>query len=195
MNLWQRFRRYRLQLAASLLLAGVAAVLSALYFSVDLLRLEDRPGQADAIVVLGGDVAHRASRVLELYQQGAAPKVIISGSGDCQEVRIFLAGKGVPATAIRLECQSRTTRENALFAVPLLRAQNARRVIIVTSWFHARRALNSFRHYAPEIEFMSRPTTADLPKSHWPNKHERALVLSEYAKLLYYWPRYGIGPF
>jgi len=110
-------------------------------------------------------------------------------------VRIFLAGKGIPAAAIQLECQSRTTRENALFAVPLLRAQSARRVIIVTSWFHARRALNCFRHDAPEIEFISRPTTADLPKSHWPNKHERGRVLSEYAKLLYYWPRYGIGPF
>jgi len=194
-NRWKRLRRYWFRLAACLLLACIAAILSALFFSVDLLHLEDRPGRADAIVVLGGDVVHRPPRALELYRQGEAPNVIISGSGDCQEVRIFLAGKGVSAAAIQLECASRTTQQNASFTVPLLRARSYRRVIIVTSWFHARRARNCFRHYAPEIEFISRPTTADLPKSHWPNNNECGWVLAEYAKLLYYWPRYGIGPF
>jgi uncharacterized SAM-binding protein YcdF (DUF218 family) len=175
-------------------LAGIASVLSALFFSVDLLRREDPPGRADAIVVLGGDVVHRPARALELYQQGAAPVIVISGNGDCQEVRVFLAGNGVPATAIQLECGSRTTRENALLTVPLLRARRCRRVMIVTSWFHSRRALNCFRHDAPEIEFVSAPTTVDLPKSHWPNKYQRGRVVSEYLKLLYYWPRYGVWP-
>jgi uncharacterized SAM-binding protein YcdF (DUF218 family) len=160
---------------------------SALFFSVNLLRLQSPAGRADAMVVLGGDVTHRPKRALELYQQKAAPGVIISGTGDCEEVRIFLAGKGVPAAAMQLECKSRTTMENAL-----LRAQHARRVIVVTSWFHSRRALNCFRHCAPEIEFISLPTTSDVPKSHWPNQYERSRVLLEYAKLLYYRVRHGI---
>ena len=192
MNL--RLRRYWFRVAACLLLAGVAVVVAALIFSVNLLCLADRQGPADAMVVLGGDAALRPARALELYRQGAAPSVIISGSGDCQEVRVFLAGNGVPAAAIQLECKSRTTQQNASFTVPLLRARSARRVIIVTSWFHSRRALHCFQHYAPEIEFISLPTRRDLPESHWPNKYARVRILLEYVKLFYYWLRYGIAP-
>src|SRR5437667_5289367 len=114
-----------------------AAVLAALFFSQNVLLVEDSSAQADTIVVLGGETVYRPARALELYQQGAATNVIISGEGDCEGVRITLEGKGVPASAIQLECESRTTRENAIFTVPLLRAQNAKRVIIVTSWFHS----------------------------------------------------------
>jgi len=149
--------RKRLYFLLAVALASVAAIASALFFSPNLLRLEDVPGKADAIVILGGETIYRPARALELYQQGAATNVIITGEGDCESVRIVLAGKGVPATAIQLECESRTTRENAQFTVPLLRAQHAKRVILVTSWFHSRRALHCFRHYAPEIEFISLP--------------------------------------
>jgi uncharacterized SAM-binding protein YcdF (DUF218 family) len=131
---------------------------------------------------------------LELYQQGAAPMILVTGKGDCEEYRTLLVGKGVPASAIQIECESRTTHENAKFSVPLLRATHARRVIIVTSWFHSRRALRCFRHYAPDIEFISRPTLADLPKAHWPIKRERGWVLSEYVKLAGYLAYHGISP-
>jgi len=185
--------RKRLYLLLAAMLACVAAVPLALYFSTNLLRLEVQPAGADAIVVLGGETVYRPARALELYQQGAATNVIISGEGDCEGVRLTLTGKGVSPAAIQLECESRTTRENAKFTVPLLRAQHAKRVIIVTSWFHSRRALYCFRHYAPEIEFISLPTSADLPQHHWPSKWQRRWVLSEYIKLLYYRVRFGIA--
>jgi uncharacterized SAM-binding protein YcdF (DUF218 family) len=185
--------RKRLYLLGAAVLACVAAVPASLFFSTNILLVEGAPAQADAIVVLGGETVQRPTRALELYQQGAATNVIISGEGDCEGVRITLEGKGVPAAAIRLECESRTTRENAKFTVPLLRAQNAKRVVIVTSWFHSRRALHCFQHYAPEIEFISRPTTADLPRHHWPGKWERKRVLTEYIKVMYYWIRFGIS--
>ena len=34
----------------------------------------------------------------------------------------------------------------------------AQRVIIVTSWYHSRRALACFEHYAPDMKFYSRPS-------------------------------------
>src|SRR5882762_4122315 len=88
--------RKRLYFLLAAALAGVAAVASALFFSPNLLRLEDAPGKADAIVILGGETIYRPARGLELYQQGAATNVIITGEGDCESVRIVLAGKGVP---------------------------------------------------------------------------------------------------
>ena len=188
-------RRLWLKLGVAVPLLATLLTISALLLSENLLCIRAPTIPADAIVVLGGDVVHRPKRALELYRQGKAPRVIISGAGDCHEVHGYLAGKGVPADAIQLECQSRSTQQNASFTVPLLRARGARRVIVVTSWFHSRRALNCFRHYAPEIEFISLPTTDDLPQAHWPTNHERGWVLCEYIKLLYYWPNYGIAPY
>jgi len=93
-----------------------------------------------------------------------------------------------------LETESHTTKQNAEFSVKLLREMHVKRAVIVTSWFHSRRALNCFRHFAPDIEFVAAPTLADRPKRRWPNKDERGWVLAEYLKLAYYWPRYGICP-
>jgi len=184
--------RKRLYFLLAAALACVAAVASALFFSANLLRLETPSAKADAIVVLGGETIYRPARALELYQQGVATNIIITGEGDCESVRVVLAGKGVPAASIQMECASRTTRENAQFTIPLLRAQHTKRVILVTSWFHSRRALHCFRHFAPEIEFISLPTTIDLPRHHWPAKWARRWVLSEYVKIIYYRVRFGI---
>lgn len=182
-------------LAIALLLFGAIATLCALSLSPNFLCVQttNTKAKADAIVVLGGEVLYRPPRTLELYQQGAAPQILVTGLGDCEEYRTLLVGKGVPQAAIQLECRSRTTRENAQFSVPLLRALGARRVIIVTSWFHSRRALHCFRHYAPEIEFISMPTIADQPTSRW-IAHQRGWVLKEYLKLAGYWLCYGISP-
>ena len=190
----KRLRRWWFRLVIGLAVFGAALCVAALFFARTFLRTENVQGKADVIVILGGETVHRWGRALELYKQGVAPQMIVAGQGDCDEVRRALVREGVPNDAITLECQSRSTRENALFTVPLLRARSCRRVIIVTSWFHSRRALHCFQHYAPEIEFVSLPTTADLPKSHWPDKYERRSVLIEYAKVLYYWLRYGIAP-
>ena len=71
----------------------------------------------------------------------------------------------------------------------LLREHQCQRVIIVTSWFHSRRALSSFRKYAPEIEFLSMPA----PRTQlW--KYERGYIASEYVKMILYGVRFGIFP-
>lgn len=180
--------------AAGLLLLALLLPVGALYFSKLFLCVDNGLGQTEAIVVLGGEVVYRPARALELYRQGAAPWILISGAGDWQEARIALVGKGVPPDVIELETDSKSTIQNAQYSVRQLRARGVKRAIIVTSWFHSRRALNCFRHAAPEIEFRVAPTVADQPKSPWPSKDERASVLSEYIKLLGYWVRDGIAP-
>jgi uncharacterized SAM-binding protein YcdF (DUF218 family) len=189
-----RRRRVLFWVGLALVLFLALSPALALFFSTPLLCVEGPRQNADALVVLGGDILHRAPRTFELFQGGLAPRVFISGYGDCAEVRRYLLGKGVPAAAIQTECASHTTRENAQFTIPLLRRSGAKRVILVTSWFHSRRALHCFQHYAPGIQFVSLPTWRDLPQGHWPNRYERAWVLSEYLKLGYYWLRFGICP-
>jgi len=193
LSLRSRYKSWR-KLGFALFVLVALLPLIGLFLSNEVLCVDSGNVQGEVMVVLGGETIHRPARALELYQQGAAPRILITGAGDCQEVRIALTGKGVPPAALQIECDSHTTEQNARFSIPLLRALGVRRVIVVTSWFHSRRALKCFCHQAPDIEFISRTTMEDLPKSHWPNKYERGWVLAEYAKLLYYWLRYGVSP-
>lgn len=187
--------RLRIKILLALVAACVLCSTAALYLSPVILCVETRVNSADAIVVLGGELTHRPDYAVELFQRGIAPHVVISGNGDCDEARIVLVGKGTPEDSVQMECESRNTKENAEFSIPLLRQAGAKRVVIVTSWFHSRRALNCFRHFAPDMEFVSMPTVVDRPVSDWPNRYEREWVLTEYLKLAYYWVRYGVSPF
>lgn len=174
---------------------AVALVVICFSFPRQILCVESGDVHADALVVLGGDFGDRSARAAELFRQGVAPKIIVSGAGDCTINLQLLTNAGVPASAIQLECRSKTTRENAEFSVSLLRAAGVRRAIIVTSWYHSRRALSSFRHYAPEIEFYSKPSYSDYARSTWSRAGVWRDVRAEYMKIPGYWLRYGICPF
>jgi uncharacterized SAM-binding protein YcdF (DUF218 family) len=187
--------RRSLRVGLSLTLAALLLPVAGLYFSESILCVDSGTGRGEALVVLGGEKNYRPSRALELFREGSRTFILITGTGDWNDVRLYLEGNGVPPAAIQLEKESRNTKQNAEFAVKLLRERHVTRAVIVTSWFHSRRALNCFRHYAPEIEFTASPTVLDRPKAHWPDKYERVSVLSEYIKLLGYWVRYGVRPF
>jgi uncharacterized SAM-binding protein YcdF (DUF218 family) len=166
-----------------------------LLFPQQMLCVESGDVHADALVVLGGDWGDRAARAAELFRQGVAPRVIVSGAGDCTFNLQVLTNAGVPASAIQLESRSKTTRENAEFSISLLRAAGVRRAIIVTSWYHSRRALSCFRHYAPEIKFYSRPSYSNYARSTWSRSGVWRDVREEYVKIPGYWLCYGICPF
>jgi uncharacterized SAM-binding protein YcdF (DUF218 family) len=150
---------------------------------------------ADAIVLLGGDRDGRPERAAELFKQGAAPLILASGFGDCQANVQVLEKNDVPANVITRESDSLSTFENAEFSVPLLRQMGAHRVIIVTSWYHSRRALTCFEHCAPDLQFYSRPSYFGYqPKDSNRQKMDRYIKV-EYIKLLIYWVWHGVWPF
>jgi uncharacterized SAM-binding protein YcdF (DUF218 family) len=154
-----RHRRFfKLAIAFSLVL--IALGVFAWFFPQQVLTVDSGPVKADAIVVLGGGMTERPERAAELFKQGEAPEILVSGKGDCASNEKLLEKEGVPEKVITLECGSHTTRENAEFSIPLLRQMGAHRVIIVTSWYHSRRALACFEHYAPDLKFYSRPSYA-----------------------------------
>ena len=171
-------------------------VLVAYFYPEKILCVDSGPVSADVIVVLGGGVHElRAERAAELFQRHAAPRIIITGAGDDEINRLILRQKGVPASAIEMENNSTTTRENAEFTIKLLRAENVRSVILVTSWYHARRALKTFEHYAPELKFYSRPSYATFAREEWPQRGNGHRMRLEFLKLPGYWFRYGVNPF
>ena len=179
-----------LVLLGLLVLAGVAAW----RFPQQLLTVDSGPVTADVLVVLGGGSFERPDRAAELFRQGEAPRVICTGEGDCKSNRARLVKQGVPVAVIQTECESLTTRENAEYTIQLLRAQGVKRAIIVTTWFHSRRALNCFAHYAPEIEFYSRPSYAGYAGKDSKLRGVARNVKAEYLKLAGYFVRYGVWP-
>jgi uncharacterized SAM-binding protein YcdF (DUF218 family) len=185
------FIKIALVLLGLLLLLAAAAII----FPQPFLCVDSGPVKADMIVVLGGGAHERPERAAELFKEHAAPRIIVSGYGDCEINRYLLVAAGVPAKAVELENKSRTTKENAQFTVQLFREQKLKRVIIVTSWYHSRRALACFRHYAPEIKFYSRPSYFASTRADWSHNPIGRRIWLEYAKLIGYWIRYGVCPF
>ena len=127
------------------------------------------PSQADAIVVLagnfhaegrdrtklrlGGETIFRCLQALQLYR-AAGCRIIVSGGtlssskpgmSMAAAMRDFFVLLGVPATDITLEDQSKTTFENGLRnTTAILAAEPAKRVFLVTSASHMRRAERCF---------------------------------------------------
>jgi uncharacterized SAM-binding protein YcdF (DUF218 family) len=178
------------------LLGVLALLLSAVFFFPrQVLCVDSGDVQADALVVLGGGSYERPGRAAELFRSGAAPTIIVSGAGDFAVNQGILESAGVPLRAIEVESKSRSTRENAQFSIPLLRALGARRVIIVTSWYHSRRALQTFEHYAPDLQFYSRPGYYAYDSRQWSRTGISGFIPGEYMKLAGYWVCYGVCPF
>jgi uncharacterized SAM-binding protein YcdF (DUF218 family) len=172
-----------------LLCSGLFAALAGLVgfaFAPSLLCVDSQLADYDALVILGGDQTARPARALELIDVKSPPLVLVTGDGDGDTIGRAMAAGGVPADRILRERQSRSTKENAEFSVPILRRHGVKKAVIVTSWFHSRRALACFKHYAPEIEFISKPTVLDRPSNSWPEKEQRLKVLFEYLKYGYY---------
>jgi uncharacterized SAM-binding protein YcdF (DUF218 family) len=191
-----RKRKWVLRIALTLVILISALIVVAVAFPQKLLTVESGPVKADVLIVLGGGTGshERAGRAVELFKAQEAGRIIVSGEGDAEINQRTLVSGGVPASAVQLEPKSRTTRENAEFTIQLLRAQKVHSAIIVTSWYHSRRALDCFEHYAPEIKFYSRPSYFGFKRSDWTRLLKKRIYL-EYVKLGGYCLRYGVSPF
>jgi uncharacterized SAM-binding protein YcdF (DUF218 family) len=124
----------------------------------------------DGIVVLGGAVeaeetlargqltvneaGERAIALGDLARRYPAAKIVFSGGGgtllfdepaESQALVRFAATLGVDPGRLILEERSRTTRENALFSLPLAAPKDGERWLLVTSAWHMPRAIGAFR--------------------------------------------------
>jgi uncharacterized SAM-binding protein YcdF (DUF218 family) len=189
-----RLRFKVLRIAAIAIVAAASAYAMLVIAAKPLLSIPTQIEQADIIVVLGGDAPLRASAAAALYRSGAAPRVLISGDGDCQDNRAVLLQQGVPDKDITVECQSRNTMQNSLFSAAIMQAAQLHRALIVTSWFHTRRALQCFRNAAPAMQFSA--VSAGRDQSAWEHMWNPMgyQVIAEYLKIPWYALRYGIRP-
>ena len=124
-----------------------------------------------------------------IYRQGGFREVVVSGGGEPAPIAVpiadYLVSQGVPRDRIRLETQSRTTRENALNVTALL-AGAAGRNVLLTSDYHMYRAYRTFRKAGLEVETAPFPDAGKRGSSwqgRWPAFMD---LVVESAKILYY---------
>ncbi len=106
----------------------------------------DPPAKADAIVVLGGDMA-RAVEAARLWRDGWAPKVVVSSNGpSVRRLAATVAAYGVPREAILIDDKAFVTYDHPRTIAALAGFDRAAgRVIVVTSPYHTGRARACFQ--------------------------------------------------
>jgi uncharacterized SAM-binding protein YcdF (DUF218 family)/glycosyltransferase involved in cell wall biosynthesis len=170
------------------------------------LRISEPPRPADAIVVFAGGVGEsgqagggyqeRVKTAVDLYQGGFAPRMIFESGyvfafREAEIMRDLATSLGVPASAIILETHGVNTFDDVIRVRDVLRAQNWRRILLVSSPYNMRRAVLVWRKQAPEVDVVSTP----VPQSQF-YTHGRGASLDqlrglarEYVALAAYWWR------
>ena len=94
----------------------------------------------------------RTNYAARAWREGGWQDVVICGGlGTSESMRELLILNGVPKERIHVETRSQSTRENALFALPLLEKLPGRKVLL-TADFHTYRSVRVFRKLGVEME-------------------------------------------
>ncbi len=116
---------------------------------------------ADAAIVLGAAVdgdapspvlEERLRHAAELFTSGQVEWIVLTGGvgqddtlAESEAGRAWLIAAGIPEDRLLIETQSRTTRQNFVFAQPLLTEHDVDRMLIVSDPLHMRRAMRMAR--------------------------------------------------
>lgn len=172
------------------------------------------PSPADAIVVLGGGRGERLHHALRLYRQGLADEIFITGPSDhilpdaydtdglsqAEAKRLIAIKKGVPEEKVTVILGPTSTYEEATVTLDVFRELGHKRILVVTSPYHTRRARQTFRKIyrkdGIEVTALHTPWEESSydPKRWWRREEDTFAILLETAKLVYYLFRYGISP-
>jgi len=177
-----------------------------LWWVAEPLREDRTPVASDAIVVFAGGVGEsgqagggqqeRLKQAIDLYKAGYSDRLILSSGfvysfKEAESMRAVAIGEGIPADHIELELRARNTLENVTFVHAILERQKWKRILLVSSPYHMRRAHMVWTKTAPEIEVIPTP-----PPNAQFYEHTRGAsldqirgILWEYVAIINYWWR------
>lgn len=152
----------------------------------------ETPASADAIVVLGGATesvlsprpsvelnaaADRLFHGAQLYHEGVAPKVLLSGgdidfltlssTSPADDMAIVMEMLGVPEDALWLQGESQNTYEDALYSCQMLKDNGAESVVLVTSAMHMPRSVAVFEKQGCTV--IPSPADFTVTEAAWTN--------------------------
>jgi uncharacterized SAM-binding protein YcdF (DUF218 family) len=158
--------------------------------------VDEPSAQSDALIVLGDDdyAADRAFHAAELYREGVAPVVVASGRMLRKDFSIAdvmahdLESFGVPAkSVVKLTHRAQNTRDEAAEVARLIQSRGWKRVLVVTSNYHARRARFIFERTLPANLTLRVSGARDSefdPSRWWQTRQGQKLFFTELAGYL-----------
>jgi uncharacterized SAM-binding protein YcdF (DUF218 family) len=166
------------------LLAVVLIYLTVCFVQVWQAARRDDARAAEAIVVLGAAqydgvpspvLAARLDHALELWQDGYAPVIVVTGGkqeGDrfteATAAANYLIERGVPDDAILREVDGTSTWESLAASARFLRERGLEDVLIVSDPYHVLRSVETAR----ELGLDARGSPADSPVTGWTEKQK-----------------------
>ena len=139
------------------------------------LAVSDAPGCADVIFVFGGRDREVPERAAELYHQGYAACLLVTGSlgrltrgvFDKPEALMFeeyLLEAGVPPEAIITEFHAANTLENVRFGMAALTARgvSVSSALLVAKAFHMRRCVATFAKHFRDVRIEACPPAGGM---------------------------------
>ncbi|HEV2412795.1 MAG TPA: YdcF family protein [Candidatus Saccharimonadales bacterium] len=179
----ERLRRHLIKLAlVVIVLFGLFAFAVPAY-----LGPQNGLRKASAIVAIsGGDTTARAKEAIKLYKEGWAPQIIFSGAAkdpsspsNADIMSRQAVAAGIPLKVVDVEGSSDNTEENAQDTASIIKADNYRTIILVTSPYHQRRAEVDFRHYlGSKVAIINRSSVDNNDWAGWTWwLHEQSLAI------------------
>lgn len=148
--------------------------------------------KAQVVVVLGGDsvTGDRVRHAVELYRHGWAPRIVLSGASlrtyfnEVELMKREAVNQGVPEDRLVLAPQTaESTLQEAQALEAVLAQHKFRRVIIVTSNYHTRRARMIFKALYQKRGTRTLVSAADdtrfRPQRWWKDREARNILLWE----------------
>ena len=199
-------------LSAFLKFIGFVAILSVfvvgfgLFFAGYWLQTEDEiveTDTTDAIVVLGGSY-FRPLYAADLYNEGYAPIIYVSKTRNKKSADILksvdinlppqeeiyrrlLQKRGVPEPAIRFFGESVISTAQEAEGLKDLLGNESKKLILVTSPYHVRRAKLVFEDTLPKCTILATGTPyQSFPKRWWTTQYSALKVVNETIKTLFY---------
>jgi len=165
--------------------------------------------RADVIVVLSGSATlrERVEHAARLYDEKRAPKILLTtdnrqgGWSRSEQRNLYfheiairqLSRLGVPTESVEVVTPPvDSTWDEATVLRDYAKAHNLRSILIVTSSYHSRRALFTFRDFFADtgtqvgIDPVETGIQTPRPATWWLHQRGWELVLVEYLKLIYY---------
>lgn len=156
----------------------------------------DNPERSDAIVVLAGETDARPHIGLEMLDQDYAPVMLLDVPA---EEKVYgwtapdLAARWIQslpeATRVSVcPIAGLSTKAEAHDAQVCLSKHPIRRVLLVTSDFHTRRALSTFRHELPQYSFSvaAAPGGQEFGIRWWQHREWAKTTLYEWMRLIWW---------
>lgn len=197
---------------AEFYLLGILFFAAVLFFTAgqtlleSFLVVDSHVKKADALVLMAGSASLRLPAVVQLYEKGVAPKILLANDGNkgawsskyktnlylVEWAREYLLKKNVPEEAIELlNFSERGSYYDALNTRAYVSANNnTNTLLVITSDYHTRRTLWTFNRVFADLDIQIGVYPIPIIRDYH-ILHLKTLTV-EFLKLLYYLIRYGL---